>query len=200
MHVLFFIEEPSTEAALANLIPKLLQEQITYQFIVFQGKHDLLNNLNSRLRGYANWSPEDWRYVVLIDEDRDDCMQLKNQMEEAAKSAGLTTKTQSKNGNFKVLNRIVIEELEAWFLGDIDALRQVFPRLPASLASRQKFRDPDAITGGTWETLERLLQTNGYYRSGYPKVLAAHLISLNMEPQRNRSHSFQIFYRGLQSL
>jgi hypothetical protein len=200
MHVLFFVEEPSTEAALAHLLPNLLPEQTTFQFIIFQGKTDLLNNLAARLRGYASWLPEDWRIVVLMDEDRQDCRQLKDQMEAAAQSAGLVSKSQTENGRFQVLNRIAIEELEAWFLGDIEALRQVYPRLPVSLSTRQKFRDPDAVTGGTWEALEQILQTNGYHPAGYPKVDAARQISLYMDPARNRSHSFQIFLQGLQSL
>jgi hypothetical protein len=38
MHILFFVEEPSAEAALANLLPKLLPNLTTFQFVVFQGK------------------------------------------------------------------------------------------------------------------------------------------------------------------
>ncbi len=173
MHVLFFVEEPSVEAALTNLLPKLLPQQTTCQFIVFQGKPDLLDNLSARLRGYASWLPEDWRIVVLIDEDRQDCNQLKEKMEAAAQSAGLATKTRAGNGAYQVLNRIAIEELEAWFVGDVEALRRVYPRLPASLGSRSKFRDPDAIPGGTWESLEHILQSNGYNEAGYPKIAAS---------------------------
>jgi hypothetical protein len=31
------------------------------------------------------------------------------------------------------LNRIAVEELEAWFFGDIEALRAVYPKLSATL-------------------------------------------------------------------
>ena len=200
MHVLFFVEEPSAEAALTNLLPRLLPEQATFQSIVFQGKNDLLNNLEARLRGYASWLPIDWRIVVLVDEDRQDCIQLKSQLEDAAKSAGLVSKGLAAGGCFQILNRIVVEELEAWFIGDVEALRQVYPCIPVSLAQRQKFRDPDHVPGGTWEALEAALQTCGYYPAGYPKVDAARKISLFMDPARNRSYSFQKFYQGLQAL
>jgi len=200
MHVLFFIEEPSAEAALANLLPQLLPEQSTFQMIVFQGKTDLLNNLAARLRGYAAWLPQDWRIVVLVDEDRQDCFQLKAQLEEVARAAGLISKSRAAGGRFQILNRIAVEELEAWFLGDIEALRRVYPRLPANLAQRQKFRDPDRVPGGTWETLEAVLQSCGYHPAGYPKMSAAQHISLYMQPDRNRSHSFQVFCQGLQAL
>lgn len=200
MHVLLFMEEPSAEAALTNLLPRLLPEQTTFQPIVFQGKTDLLNNLAARLRGYASWLPDDWRIVVLVDEDRQDCVQLKSQLEEAARDAGLITKGMAAGGRFQILNRIAVEELEAWFIGDIEALRQVYPRIPASLENRQKFRDPDHVPGGTWEALEAALQTYGYYPAGYPKLDAARQISLFMDPARNRSHSFQVFCQGLQTL
>ena len=87
MYVMCFLEEPSVEAALTNLLPKLLPEA-DFQFIVFQGKRDLLQNLSSRLRGYANWLPEDWRIIVLVDEDRENCLELKRQLESASLSAG----------------------------------------------------------------------------------------------------------------
>ena len=199
MVVLCFVEEPSAEAALASLLPKLLPEAV-FQFIIFQGKRDLLLNIHSRLRGYANWLPEDWRIIVLVDEDREDCQELKRQLESASLSAGFVSKSQAGGGSFQVLNRIAVEELEAWFLGDVEALRQVYPRLPASLANRQRFRDPDRVVGGTWESLESLLQAHGYYPAGYPKLEAARQISQHMVPDRNHSHSFQIFIQGLQAL
>lgn len=199
MHILCFVEEPSAEAALSNLLPRILPDH-TFQFIVFQGKNDLLNNLESRLRGYRMWLPDDWRIVVLVDEDREDCQQLKLRLETVALRVGLSTKSQAAGGVFKVLNRIAVEELEAWFLGDVAALRQEFPRLPASLAQQRGLRDPDAVTGGTWETLERILQRYGYYSTGYLKIEAARQISRWMDPDRNRSHSFQVFSRGLQAL
>lgn len=200
MHVLFFVEEPSVQNALTNLLPRLLPEETTVQFIVFQGKPDLLQNLPGQLRAYASWMPEDWRIVVLLDEDRQDCRELKDQLEKNAQSAGLITKTQAGNGKFQVLNRIAVEELEAWFLGDMEALCQAFPRLPNSLSSRKNFRDPDAVAGGTWETLERILQKYGYFPGGYPKMAAAKQIASFMDPERNRSHSFQVFRRGLEAM
>jgi hypothetical protein len=199
MHILCFVEEPSAEAALVNLLPKILPTT-TFQFIVFQGKLDLLKNLLPRLRGYAGWLPWDYRIVVLIDEDREVCFQLKNTIEDAATEADFVTKSRAGYNQFQVLNRIAVEELEAWFLGDVEALRAAFPRIPISLTSRKKFRDPDKVPGGTWESLEKLLQSLGYFPAGYPKVQAAQQISEHMDPARNRSHSFQVFYQGLCAL
>jgi hypothetical protein len=58
---------------------------------------------------------------------------------------------------------LAIEELEAWFFGDMDAVRALYPRVPETLEQRAGFRDPDAIRGGTWEALERILQRAGYF-------------------------------------
>jgi len=96
-----------------------------------------------------------------------------------------------------VLNRISVEELEAWFFGDIPALCKVYPKLSPRLANQKGLRDPDAVKGGTWEKLERILQKQGYHQGGFPKILAARQISAQMEPARNRSHSFQVFCQGL---
>lgn len=200
MYIDILVEEPSMEAALQNILPKILPAQAGYRIITFQGKRDLLQQLPARMRGYAAWLSDDYRLVVLVDEDRQDCRQLKAQLEQAALSAGLSTKTSGGQGRFQVLNRIVIEELEAWFIGDINALRAVYPKIPAQFGQSGKFQDPDAVPGGTWEALESLLQKYGYHRGGYPKVQAARQISARMEPQNNRSKSFQVFRDGLLSL
>jgi hypothetical protein len=200
MHIEILVEEQSAEEALKILLPRLLSPDTTYRLLNFQGKHNLLRQLPARLRGYAAWLTDDYRIVVLVDEDRQDCLDLKQQLETEAQHAGLSTKTGAGGSRFQVLNRIAVEELEAWFLGDIDALRQAYPRLPATLAATPKFRNPDAVPGGTWEALERTLKKYGYFKGGYRKVEAARAIAPHLEPDRNRSRSFWVFCEGLRSL
>lgn len=198
MHIEFLVEEPSAEAALKNLVPKICPPGITFDIHAFRGKKDLLSKLPRRLKAYSNFMPADGRIVVLTDEDRDDCRSLKEQLDCAAKNAGLVTRSMALNGSrFKVLNRIAVEELEAWFFGDVQAIHQAFERVPLSLGAKSAYRDPDAIKGGTWEALERELQKAGYFKSGLPKIKAARAISANMLPSRNRSRSFQAFQSGI---
>ncbi len=83
--------------------------------------------------------------------------------------------------------------MEAWFFGDMEAVRTAFPKVSPNLEKRAKYRNPDAIDGGTWETLERILQLKGYYRGGLAKIDAARRIAAEMDPSRNQSRSFQIF-------
>jgi len=200
MHIEFILEEPSAEAFLQGTLQKLLPANTSWSFIVFQGKHDLLANLKPRLKAYRNWIPEDYKIVVLIDEDREDCRKLKSKLETAASSAGLATKTNSKRGTFAVLNRIAIEELEAWYFGDVAALAQAFPGVSPTLGARAPYRNPDAVAGGTWEALQRVLQKAGYFGAGLPKIEVAREMAKHMDPARNTSPSFGHFVKGLAAL
>ena len=199
MHVEFFLEEPSTRETLKAILPKILSNNVTFDFLVFEGKDDLLNNLSVRLMGYR-WIPDDWRIVVLIDEDRRDCHELKAKLEKAAEEAGFVTKSNAApNESFQVVNRLAIEELEAWFFGDIEALHAAYSRVSINLQYQARYRDPDAIRGGTYEALERLLIRAHYYTGKLPKTEVAQNIAQHMEPNRNRSKSFQVFVEGLKT-
>lgn len=200
MHVDFFLEEQSAEAFIESFVDRILRPGTTTNSIVFQGKTDLLANLQNRLRAYRHWIPEDYRIVVLVDRDDEDCQQLKQRLERIAIDAGLTTKSNPREGHFKVLNRIACEELEAWFFGDVTAVVQAFPGVPTTLGDRAPYRDADAITGGTWEALERVLQAAGYYPGGLPKIEVARMIGERLDPDRNRSSSFRTFVEGVRAL
>ena len=199
MHIKFFLEEPSAEETLKHVLPKIFADEVSYEFHISEGKGDLLNNLPMLLKGHQ-WIPDDWRIVVLIDEDRQDCRKLKKKLETTAHEAGFVTKSSAApNENFQIVNRLAIEELEAWFFGDIEALHTAYPRVSINLQYQARYRNPDAITGGTSEALERLLVEENYYRDRLPKVAVAQDIAPHMEPARNRSKSFQIFVEGLKA-
>jgi len=200
MQLEFLVEEPSMEAALGNLLPLVLSHDHPYQIHTFQGKQDLLKKLPSRLRAYGAWLPQDSIIIVLVDRDREDCGDLKERLERTAATEGLVTRSSSSDGRYRVLNRIVIEELEAWFFGDPDALRAAYPGVPANIERRSAYRDPDAIHGGTAEALCRVLRRAGYYASAYPKLEIARRVSQHMDPNRSRSRSFQVFWTALEDL
>jgi hypothetical protein len=193
-HIEFLVEELSAEAALIELLPKIAGSQATWAIHPHQGKRDLLNKLPQRLRGYASWLPQGAYIVVLIDEDRENCRHLKQRLDDSASIAGLSTHNSSSDGNkIQVVNRIAVEELEAWFFGDAPAIMQAYPGIPARLPQKAKYRDPDAIRGGTWEALEQVLQRAGYFKGGLAKIEVARSIARKMDPQRNRSRSFRCF-------
>ena len=198
MHIEFLLEERSAEVALASILPKILPDDVILKFHVFEGKQDLLKKLPKRLKGYRQWITDDYRIMVLIDEDRQNCRELKTRLENAAHEAGFVTKSSTlPNGDFQVVNRLAIEKLEAWFFGDIVAVREVYPAVLKTSQSRKKYLDPDAIKGGTSEALERLLKRS--YKRVFPKTAIARNIAPHMDPNRNRSKSFQIFVEGLKA-
>jgi len=200
MHIEVLVEERSAEAALWNILPKILPPDVSFSIHSYTGKRDLLSKLPGRLAGYREWIPQDYRIVVLVDRDNEDCRSLKRKLDEAAKGAGLLPKSKARGGTFQVMNRLAIEELEAWFFGDPLALSTAYPRIPLDLMTRSRYRNPDSILGGTAEALARVLSQKRYFRSGMPKIEVARSISAHMDPARNRSKSFQVFRKGIQEL
>jgi hypothetical protein len=196
-HFVFLVEEPSMEAFLHALLPRFLPEGRTFQVISFQGKYNLLKQLEPRLKGYARSLPEGWRIVVLVDRDSEDCVALKAKLNAFAAKAGLPTRTTAAASDWRLVNRIVIEELEAWYFGDWDGVRAAYPRVPATIAAKERYRNPDAISGGTWEAFEKVMKQHGYFKEGIGKIDAARHIGAHLNPLRNSSQSFQTFWAVL---
>ncbi len=177
------------EAFLRALLPRLLPCDRTFEVHAFQGKADLLHKLQDRLHGYARWLPADWRIVVVVDRDDDDCRALKRQLECMAAAAGLRTRSVAGGAAWKLVNRIAIEELEGWYFGDWEAVRAAYPRVPRTIPNRAGYRDPDAIRG-SWEAFERVLRRHGYFRTGLRKVEAARTMGAHLDPSSSGSRSF----------
>ena len=192
-HLEFLVEEPSMEAFLRGLLPNVIPNA-PFQIHVFQGKPDLLSNLEKRLRGYARWLPQNYRLFVMVDRDRDNCHDLKQRLEEIATRAGLRTRTNSADASWQLVNRVVIEELEAWYFGDWKAVRKVYPKMSETIPQQANYRNSDAINGGTWEAFERVMRQRGYFQGGLRKIEAARMIAPHIDPARSRSHSFKVFY------
>jgi Domain of unknown function (DUF4276) len=195
-HIEILVEEASMETALRELIPKLVGP-VGCAFQRFQGKPALLRQMPERLRALRRMLRPDWLVLVVIDRDRDDCLQLKMRLEKEAALAGLATRANGIRGCLAVVNCIVVEELEAWYFGDWHAVTTAYPRLSAGIPGRMQYHDPDAIAGGTWEAFERVLQQGGYFLGGLRKIEAAQAIAPQMDPARNTSRSFQVFRDAL---
>lgn len=191
-HIEFLVEEASMEAALRLLLPRIIGDT-SFAIYPYQCKDDLLQSLPNRMKGYAAWLPESYCVVVVVDCDDDDCLDLKDKLEKAASDANLATRTQAGGQVYQVVNRIVIEELEAWFFGDWNAVRQAYPTVNQNIPNKQGYRNPDRIAGGTWEALERVLKQAGHFKTGLRKIEAARSIAEHMDPAQNRSSSFQVF-------
>ena len=192
-HLEVLTEELSMEAFLEVLLPGLLPPETTFALHSFQGKSDLLKNLRSRLHAYSRWLPQGARIVVVVDRDNGDCRGLKEELEAAAARSGLLTRSNAADRRWQVVNRVAVEELEAWYFGDWDAVCEAYPRTSRNIPGKASYRDPDAIRGGTWEAFERTMQHHGYFKAGLRKVDAARAVAKFMNPMRNRSDSFVKF-------
>jgi hypothetical protein len=198
-HVEVMVEEPSMEAVLRSLLPRILGG-LSFEIYTCQCKDEMLKRLPERLRGYASWLPETSRILVVVDRDDDDCAALKQKLEKIALEAGLATRASAQGGRYAIVNRIAIEELEAWYFGDWDAVRAAYPKVPATIPHQARYRDPDCVMGGTWEAFERVLQKAGYFKTGLRKIEAARAIGQHMNPANNSSRSFQALLTALREM
>jgi hypothetical protein len=196
-HLEILVEEPSAEAFLSAWLTRLLDDRATFKIHAFQGKSDLLANLEKRLKAYARWLPDHARILILIDRDSADCVALEARLEQASEAAGLPTRTVVGGPAWKVANRIAIEELEAWYFGAWESVRRAYPRAPANVPRKAVWRQSDKITGGTWEAFERVMRKVGYFEGGLRKVEAAQAIGAEFNADECHSPSFTVFHAAV---
>ena len=70
-------------------------------------------------------------------------------LERICDNAGLRSRRGAGSPDWQVVTRIAIEELEAWYFGDWEAVREAYPGVSPSVPQQAPYRDPDAIRGGT---------------------------------------------------
>lgn len=198
-HIEIIVEEPSMEELLRALLPPIL-DTISFSIYAHQGKDELLARLPSRMAGYAHWLPEDWRILVIVDRDRDECGELRNRMDRMIRRGGLRARTNRQRAGFQAASRLAIEELEAWYFGDWEAVVAAYPRASRTVPQKARFRNPDQIQSGTWEAFEREMQVVGYFQGGLRKIEAARAVGPHLKPERNRSPSFRALCRVLQEM
>ena len=191
----FLVEEPSMEAFLNAVLPRMLPDT-NCEIHVFQGKQALLRKLEDRLKGYARFMANDHRIMVIVDQDNDDCKDLKFKLESACANAGLRSRRVAATPNWQIVTRIAVEELEAWYFGNWLAVRGAYPRMPKNTPRQRRYRNPDAIPD-TWENFERILKQAGYCKQGMRKVEMATNIGAGFDPGTCISRSFQAFQNAV---
>jgi hypothetical protein len=200
MHFEILTEEMSAVAALQIIVPRIVPGT-SLSFHAYQGKYDLFKKIPIQLKGYAANPHKNWRYIVLTDRDQEDCEMIKNRIDSIASDCKLIPSTETTSLHYNFLGRIAIEELEAWFFGDLEAIHKAYPKVDYNHLSRcSDYADPDNIQGGTWEALFQELKQAKYVRRGLPKIRTAKAIAKYMNPDINRSASFRAFRDGLRRL
>jgi len=212
MHIEILTEDASGAKLLEVVLPKLLGEHgelhtwrvHSYKSIgripknlkpgTDAAKRILLDRLPVLLSGYGK-TPGIDVVVVVLDSDRRDCAQFLAELK--ALAAGC-------NSALNVMFRLAIEEIEAWYLGDRQALQAAYPRAKADVLGR--YVQDSAC--GTWELLADAVYPGGFAaikKAGWPlpgqiKCEWAEKIGPLLDPDRNVSPSFGKLRDGLRGL
>ena len=215
MHFEILVEDQSGKKMLDCLIPKILGINDTFTVHSYKGigripknmnhkadpsKRILLDRLPKLLTGYgrtfSNYPAGFGAAVVIVCDLDSRC--LKEFRDELLQIAG--------NCSPSPLTAfcIAIEEAEAWFLGDVAAIKSAYSSVVDSVLTTYV---QDSICG-TWEILADAihkggrvaLQSGGYQEIGKQKNLWAEKITPNMTVDVNRSPSFQYFVRKVKDL
>lgn len=171
MKIIFLLEEPSMKEVLNTLLPKILPHDVLFQLVPHQGKSDLRKSISNKLR---SWNEPDVKFVVLQDQDLNDCKALKQDL-----------KTLCDKNRAGVQVCIACKELEAWYLGDLSAVEQAYGINLNKV--RKKFKTPDSIDAPK-EHLYELLRGRGHSQISGARRIAAH-----MNVSGNISESFNFF-------
>ena len=164
---------------LNGLLPRLYPK-LDFLCLAHEGKSDLERSIPRKLRA---WREPGVRFVILRDNDGGDCLLLKQRLMQSCRAAGRPD----------TIVRIVCQELEAWYLGEPDALADAFGKESLRrIGGRARFRDPDAVQQPS-DALRRLVP-------GFRKVKGAKSMADFLTRERNRSRSFQVLLCGLDKL
>jgi len=177
--IVFLLEERSMKVLLDGLLPRLFPD-LPFLCVPHEGKQDLEQSVPRKLRA---WKEPGVRFVVIRDNDGGDCGVLKERL------LHLCTDGRREDS----LVRIACQELEAWYLGDPNALADAFREESLrGIGRRARYRDPDAVARPSDE-LERLTPA-------FQKVSGARLMAVHLSRERNRSPSFHATLEGIEKL
>ncbi|MBS1832027.1 MAG: DUF4276 family protein [Acidobacteria bacterium] len=178
--IVFLLEEESAKVMLEQVVAQLViaRSEVQTRFIVFEGKQDLEKNLQRKLRGYVNPKA---KFLILRDQDRDDCRKLKKRLKAICDAARRPD----------AVVRIACRELESFYLGDLQAVEKALSI--SGLGAKQdkaRFRDPDQISMPS-SLLEKLTDNR------YQKVAGSRAIAPYLRLDANRSRSYLALVGGI---
>ncbi|WP_325948892.1 DUF4276 family protein [Pseudomonas putida] len=212
MHIEILVEDASGKKLLEAVLPKLLGaygEPHTWNMHAYKGvgripsnlkgradpaKRILLDQLPRLLQGYGK-TPGIDAVVVVLDSDRRNCVDFLAELKALVAGCNPAPNT---------MFRLAIEEVEAWYLGDQQALQAAYPRAKAEVLGRYV---QDNVCD-TWELLADAIHHGGsaaIKKAGWPlpgqiKCEWAEKIGPLLEPDRNVSPSFGKLRDGLRRL
>jgi hypothetical protein len=178
--IVFFLEEPSAEAMLGALLPRLLPADVTYRCIVFEGKQDLEKQLVRKMRGYRVPGAQ---FLVLRDQDSADCKVVKKNLMRQCVEANRPD----------AIVRIACHELESWYLADLVAVEKGLALSGlGKFQSRRQFSVPDEYPSPV-QVLKNIVPS-------YQKISGSRAIGEYLDLCNKRSTSFEAFIAGIRKL
>ncbi len=164
---------------LDGLLPRLFPG-LPFKCVKHDGKTDLERSIPRKLRA---WREPGVRFAVVRDNDGGNCRARKEALRGLCEAARRPD----------TLIRLACQELEAWYLGEPEALAEAFGREALrDLARRARFRDSDAVARPHQE-LEDVVPE-------FQKVSGARRMAQHLTRERNRSTSFRIFLAGVEAV
>jgi hypothetical protein len=177
--VVFLLEERSMKALLEGLMPRFFPD-LKFQCVQHEGKHDLEKSIPRKLRG---WQEPGVHFVVVYDNDRGNCIELKQRL----------TALCNESGRPDTLVRIACQELEAWYFGDTEALSLAFDKKQLrTIGDKARYRDPDSMAYPSKE-LSKLIPE-------FQKISGARKMSVHLSRTANRSGSYHELMDGIERL
>lgn len=205
IHIDFLIEDISGKIMLEHLLPKVIQQDnVTYRLHSYKGIGRIPGNLKSaktirnrqlleqlpRLlsgfgRTYQSWGSIMSGYTVVVcDLDDRNIRNFKTQLTNVLSFCTVQPETRF---------CFAIEEGEAWFLGDIQAIKKVYPKVNMHVMHSYT---QDSICG-TWEVLANAIgfsrRDATYQDVGLEKRIWAEKITPHLIIEDNKSSSFHFF-------
>jgi len=184
--IIFLVEDYSMRKFLEGILPRLGFTTDTFEIKHHNGKEDLLGKLDQVIPSLSKRAKH---LVVLIDQDRQDCIQLKRKLKEKMAWCACDYTL-----------RIACYELESWFLGDLEAITQCSERFRLKhFQNKQKYQQTDEIIKPSTD-LEIIVPDWKTLYSSKPKFATKISQFIALEPEKNHSHSFTIFLKTLHEL
>lgn len=181
--VIFLLEEPSMKALLDMWLPRLMPGWIEgehFQCVPHEGKTDLDRSIPRKL---SAWREPGVRFVIVRDNDGADCIAIKARLQQMCQQAGRPD----------TVVRLICQELESWYLGDLAALGAAMPAGNIDTpAHRKRYANPDDWRKPSVE-VKKLAPS-------FQKGSGARAMAVHLSDSENRSRSFHVFVRAVRAL
>lgn len=183
-HLVFLLEELSARRFLESVMLRITPScRITY--LHFEGKSDLEKNI---VRKIKYWREPDSLFVILRDQDKGDCREIKSRIRKLCEESGKSD---------DCIIRMVCRELETFFLGELSAVELACSRkgLAKKFQGKEAFRNPDNIEKPSHK-LDSLMAGN-YVKTRDAEAIGRHI---SLELGVNTSPSFNCLLKSLITL